>query len=408
MIKNEGEIILNPTKQGGISIISSDYSTFRILNQSIYILAEGYNGLFRASLKNGQVELIKKFLYRKNYEIHPFGMIKRSGKLIFFPLGADELAIYDETLNELYEIPLEWGRCREWILGEYAFFKERLWLFPCEDSRILEVDYEGKKVVTIIDLREIYKREMRRDYRVFSGTGCYCYDEKMFLACYEIPYLAVLDLKKKKLFFIHIPEAEKGFTALQGEGEKLYLLNANGRLMVWNIHKCQVEAFVNISEKIPGFDAVYYTYMHIVGESLFVCEYEDVTKMVNVSLRDYHVSMGLGGLSDELRVKVFNGNLHFKYFEENLLYGCNDEEQYFCIDLLSKTLKEIQRLAYNPDELKRSIRDDSMLLNKIQITIPENVFTFEELIHGNIRGVKLDGMNSQVGRCIHQILMEDL
>lgn len=38
--------------------------------------------------------------------------------------------------------------------------------------------------------------------------------------------------------------------------------------MVWNIHKCQVEAFVNISEKMSEFDAVYYTYMHIAGESL--------------------------------------------------------------------------------------------------------------------------------------------
>lgn len=130
--------------------------------------------------------------------------------------------------------------------------------------------------------------------------------------------------------------------------------------------------------------------------------------MIIVSLRDYHVSMGLEALSDELGVKDFDGNIHFKYFEENLLYGCNDVEQYFCIDLLSKTLKEIKRIAYNPDELKRSIRDDSMLLNKKQITIPENAVAFEELVHGNIRDVKLDGMHSQVGRCIHQTLMEDL
>lgn len=398
---------MNKTNNG-LSLISSTYSQYRIMNDMIYMLVEGYNGLFRASVADGKVELIKKFEQRNNYESYPFYLVKKGDKLFFLPGKADEVAIYDQKDNKLSEIPFGWGSSGKWHMREYTFFNEHLWLFPLQDSRILEVDYEGKKIVSTIELREIYRREIGKDYVFFSAYGCYCCDEQVFLACYGTPHLVVFDLRTKKITFLQIPEAQKGFTAMMGKGKKLYVLNADGRLMIWDINKRQADTFVDIGKMVPEFDARYYLYMNIVGQNLFICNDVDIRKIIIISLsKSYSVSMGMEELIEELESKSFNENLQFRYFEENLLYGCNDADQYYCFDLSKKKLREIKQIIYNPVELKKAIKDESKLVNKMQTVISENEVVFEDFIHGNIRSVELDNKDSQVGRCIYQSLIDD-
>lgn len=399
---------MNTTKHDGLSLISSEYSQYRILNGSIYMLVEGYNGLFRASTEDGRVELIKKFIYRRNYESYPFHLMKKNHRLIFIPARADEIAIYDEVTDELYEIPLGWGTNREWLMRDYIFADGRLWIFPVEEKKALEVDCENGKVIADIDFGEIYRSKMGKDYRFFSASGCYYWKEKVFLAYYEVPYFAVLELKTKKISSIYVPEAEKGFTALQGKGGRLYSLNADGRLIIWNIDGHQVETFINIGESVPDFDAVYYTNMHIVGQELFICG-SDVAQMVNVSLSEnYKISRCLSNLISETDETALYGKLQFRYYEENFLYGCDEFDHCFCIDLLSKALVDIWKITFDSDEIKRAIRDESMLLNKIQKVIPENAVAFEDMICGKMRGRRVEKADSQVGQLIYQNVIKDL
>lgn len=388
-----------------LSLISSAYSQYRILDNMIYILADGYNGLFRASVEDGQIELVKKFVHQYNYEVYPLRLVKKEMQLFFLPARAKEIAVYDLEYNELCEIPLEWETSGDWITREFFFENENLWIFPMQDALLFKFDLKEKKVVSSINIREIYIQYIGTDYDFFSAYGCYLCEDRAFLACYEQPYLFVFHLKANEVEFIPIHEVQEGFTALIGEGNKLYVLNKDGRLMIWNIEKGEPEIFINIGEKVREFDSKYYINMSIVGRKLFICG-SDITKALNISLtEDYQISMFDETIVDELERACFNKTLQFKYYEGNDLYGCGDEEQYFCIDLLANKLKWIREIVYDPHLLKKSIRDTSTLLKKQQV-IPENAVAFEDYIKGNFEEVVPEEA-SDVGHCIHKSITKD-
>lgn len=327
---------------------------FRVWKDDIYMCASNYNGLFQADMVNGTLEPVAKFMKQDNLAMNLFFMEILENNLIFIPIFANEIALYDLDNHELYEIPLD----NIYMKGitntsNLAIYEDKIWIFPFKGRYIVELDYKNRQVGAIIDIGNIYHDFFNMDYSVLGVNGSYVCGEAILLACWEKPFIIEFYPKNKTVKFVKVQGCDSGFCALEGKGEKLYALNDDGYLYVWDIKSRNIIKRKNIGKETERQNHKFYRKIYCYDKKVYLFPDGEITDIKTVDLELDKVDTGiLQCLQDK------NMDLYFGYANENQLYLYNNENYIMCVDLKKQCVDWKVTVMYDTTELKKIIVDD--------------------------------------------------
>ena len=100
---------------------------------------------------------------------------------------------------------------------------------------------QQKKAFSFMDLQEIYTEFFGEEYAYLSTGAFYKYNDEIYMALHEKPYLMKINLHRKKLEFIQVSKTSAGFQTLAGNRELIYIISRDGRVILWNIEEQKIE-----------------------------------------------------------------------------------------------------------------------------------------------------------------------
>ena len=334
-------------------------SNFRVLKDDIYICASNYNGLFKADVVNGTLKFITKFECQNCLDMNLFLMESVENTLVFLPIFANEIALYDLEAGELCEIPLSNIYTKDITnTSNIAICDDKVWIFPTKGRYMTELDYKNKRIGSVIDIYDIYQNFFNMGYRILGVNGSYVYEDTVIIAYWEKPYMIEFYPKNKTFRFVKVQECNLGFCALYGEGENIYALNDDGYIYVWNIKRGEVVKKIYTGEEAKRQNNKFYRKIHIYNERIYLFPFSEITQMKTIDLK-------LGAIDKKLPqwLQSKNSDLFFGYADKNKMYLYSNENHVMCVDLEKQCMDWGVDIQYDDAELKKIIVDDK---NKVQ------------------------------------------
>lgn len=122
--------------------------------ESIWFSAFSHNGLYQIDRVSGCIKSVVKFPWEKGMASRLYGKVVQSGKrLVFAPLAAHSIAIYNQETHELKMLPLLKKVDRHtvdpdkstkfWTLAAY---KNKVFMFGWDYPAIVELDMDTETI----------------------------------------------------------------------------------------------------------------------------------------------------------------------------------------------------------------------------------------------------------------------
>lgn len=376
---------------------------FRVWKDNIYVCASNYNGLFQVNMVNGTLEFVTKFVKQDNLAMDLFFMEISENILIFTPIFANEIALYDLDTHELYEIPLD----NIYMKGitntsNFAIYGDKIWIFPFKSRYIVELDYQNRQIGAIIDIGNIYHDFFNMDYSVFGVNGSYVCGDAILLVCWEKPFIIEFYPENKTVKFVKVQGCDSGFCALGGKGDKLYALNDDGHLYVWDIKSRNIIKRINIGEETERQNHKFYRNIYCYDKKVYLFPNGEITDMKTVDLELETVDTEIPQcLQDK------NMDLYFGYTNENQLYLYNNENDIMCVDLKKQCVDWEVTVKYDTEELKKIIVDDKSKMGRGLIW-ESNAFLLQDFLQSITlyEGKESDNTVSRGNRIYHAMMHE--
>lgn len=142
------------------------------------------------------------------------------------PVNAKCILVLD--INEKKQVSIENEDISDCLNGssKYSaqFIEENdVYLIPACAKGILKVDMQQKKAFSFMDLQEIYTEFFGEEYAYLSTGAFYKYNDEIYMALHEKPYLMKINLHRKKLNLFRFQRHRQDFRRLR-ETESLFIL----------------------------------------------------------------------------------------------------------------------------------------------------------------------------------------
>lgn len=207
--------------------ISKDYG-------ALYFFSYDINGIFRINMNEGKTEFLQSVKeYPKNSKRLYGTVVYVGGKLVFAPLAADDILIYDIEMNQYALIPI---KKRNDYIGENAKFyamvarKNIVYIFPAHYPAIIQLDMSDFSVIYHINwLDEINGYGVNgKDYFRQSVImkenmilAPFCFMDKVLIFDTQSKITRILTIETNR-------DAQEGFAAICDDGEYYWLLSLFG------------------------------------------------------------------------------------------------------------------------------------------------------------------------------------
>jgi len=219
-------------------------------NKYIYFFSYDLNGLFRINLINNVTDFLITIKEYPKDAIRLFGSVIKSGNyLIFAPLSANEILIYDVETNEYELIPI---KKRNDYKGDSAKFYAttsldgKVYLFPSHYPAIVQLDLKTRNIKYYSDWLEKLTDYTEKGNDYFRQSVC-CRNNKIIAPfCYSDDLL-LFDVDDCSSQIIHIETDRtslQGFSGIVDDGNDIWLSSMFGsELYRWNYKSDQVDAY---------------------------------------------------------------------------------------------------------------------------------------------------------------------
>ncbi len=380
-------------------------SQFTVINKTIYISSGNYNGLYAIDIYDGELKLIGKFTYQGSFDTSLFLMKNYNKKLLFIPLCAREIAIYDIEKKQIEETMIKYELSTYSIaMSTCAVWEEEIYLFPAKADSIIIYNMVRQCIKESINIANIYTNTFREGYSALAASdSSYIYEDKVYIPCWTQPAFMSLDFNTKKIQFHTMNELEQGFCSLCGYGNYVYALNRCGVLIKWDISSGKVL----LKEKIIADrnNVEYYRAITIIDEHIYLHSTMGILRMVKTNLELQIESEGVPqGLLDMLKEIFVDEIVYFGCFNQDKLYCYTDKNRYLCIDMLRETVEWIRDILFDFYQVKKDIFDETKIIEKNYVFRENDAISIEELIElTNKSQEKLVHTQSCIGEKIYRI-----
>lgn len=326
----------------------------------LWFASGNYKGIFSMDMQTGEVTL-------------ETGMIPKGdsleGKYLWGPMqGCDGYFVCPAVnakcilvldLEEKRQISIESAGISDYLRGSAKYSAQiiegkNVYLFPACAKGILKVDMQQKKGFLFMDVQKTYTEFFGEEYVYLSTGAFYKYEEEIYLALAEKPYLMKIDLHRKGLEFIQVLEAPNGLQTLAGCGEVLYMISRDGRVLQWNIGKRKIEKeqklMVNsdiLSLLVRNFR--YGNYICFVSGDQNIC--------LRIRMNDLEISCDRFEKVWDIQ-GTDNESLHFTYFDEKENVFLVSDKYLITVNLKDRRL-EYKNLTYPIAEIEKYFEEET-------------------------------------------------
>lgn len=338
---------------------------FAVTDETIYVSACSYNGLYAIDIVSGRLRFIGKFLNQGNFDTFMFEVKQYGNKLVFVPGCAQEIAFYDLETKQIEEVSMEHVFSTNTIvMSAYTVVDDILYLFPAQATSIICYDMNTKDIIDVIDIADIYKRTFGMGYVALSAaTTIYRHKNQVYIPCWMHSAFMSFDLESRNIAFYQAAGCGQGFCALCGVGDTIYALGRNGMLIQWDV--CSKEVLDKKQLMAVSNRAEEYRKMVIVGEQIYLMSDGGILKLIKTDLRMQTEREGLSKeVLDKLGKECTGETIYVGCTNDEKAYCYTDKNRYFCMDLKSETVEWVRSAVYDSDALKKIIYDDTGIRGK--------------------------------------------
>lgn len=379
------------------------YGQFAIVEGTMYVSACNYNGLYTVDLNSGKLEFVGKFLQQGNFDIQLFNIREYGRKLIFVPEYAKEAAVYDMDLKQIEEIPMkDLLNTEPSTISTSVIVDHKLYLFPAKARSVIVYDLQNKEITDVLGLADKYTDFFKQDYITLGASDSnYVYGDRIYVTCWRHPALMSLDIDNKNIVFYPIAECKEGFCALCGQGEMVYALNRDGRLVKWSaVSQETLETAVVISE---DDSAEYYRNLFIMDDYIYAVPYTSFLRVIKIDIHTMQVAECLTEKLLGLCREIPEETIYFGCVSGRQLYCYTDRNQYLCVDLKNETLEWKRNVVFDPGKLRKIILDEEGMSQKGGIISETDAVTVKELMYMACdRGMMETDREIGIGEKIHR------
>lgn len=205
-----------------------------LIDRAIYGFAGNLNIFYKINIKTGAIEIIGSLPDEgfDNYSLVS-SLFRGHNDLLFIPYTAQKIYCFNME-TKLWESistheKTQWGR-----YYNVCLWQEEYYVFPFVETEMLRIGRKDKKIVSRIDIKGQYKKITGHDYRYFSNSGCYMFQDKVYMMMRDVPLIAEYDLTLDRLSLYEIKGDSQIYVFLIGHEDKIYVLGNDGKVYLWD------------------------------------------------------------------------------------------------------------------------------------------------------------------------------
>lgn len=330
------------------------------IESCLWFLPGNYKGIFSVDILTGKATLETEMVPRDESlgEKYLWGPMQRCGEyFICAPVNAKHiLALNIEKKKQIF---IDDSEILDYLKGGAKYSAQimeenHIYLMPACARGILKVEVQQKKGFLYMDILKQYKAFFGEEYAYLSTGAWHRYNEEIYMALYEKPYLMRINLHRKELEFIKVSETSNGFQTAAGSGGYIYIISRDGRILQWNIEQRKVEneqkAVVEnsiLGQFVRSF--LYDNYICFVSGEQNIClriKQDDLTVLCD----KFEKIWDIPGMEDK--------QVHFTYFDKmgNIFFV--SEKELMTVNLKSKSI-ECKEIIYPVTEILRYFEEES-------------------------------------------------
>lgn len=383
-------------------------SQFAVIDETIYVSSNNYNGLYAVDITSGRLRFIGKFLNQGNFDTLMFGIRQFGRKLFFVPGCAHEIAFYDLDAKQIKEIPMnQVFTTNTIVISVYAVIDDILYLFPAQATSIILYSMKYKKVIDTIDIVDIYKKVFGVGYVALSATDTsYLYQNKIYIPCWMHSAFMSFDLESRNIEFYKVTGCGQGFCSLCGVDNTIYALSRSGILVKWDIHTKKV---IDMSKIISDSHvAEVYRNISLIGEYLYLVPDSGILKIIKTDLNMHIKREGLPNeVTDILGREYSDETVYIGCIHDEKMYCYTDKNRYFCVDMQNEAIEWVRTVIYDSEELKNAIFDATGIQEKCKVIQETSAISVSELIEMVCNDHKMEKKEqSYVGDKIYRTILK--
>lgn len=327
---------------------------------NLWFLPGNYKGIFSMDVQTGKVALEVGMIPKDDslnlmYLWGP--MQEHNGYAICPPVNAKCILLLD--LDEKRHIPIENAEISDDLKGSAKYSaqiseKNEVYLIPACARGILKVDIEQKKGFLFMDVQKIYMEFFGEEYSYLSTGAFYKYNDEIYMALYEKPYLMKINLYNRELDFIQVSEIPEGFQTLAGNRELIYIISRDGRGLLWNIEEQKLEKEQDLMVDRDVISLLARSF-HYNNDICFVSGSQNVCLRIRlddlmVSCDRFEKVWDIQGIGEE--------PLHFTYFDQKENVFLVSEKYLVTVNLGSRK-SEYKNIIYPIAQIKEYLEEES-------------------------------------------------
>lgn len=212
-----------------------------VVDNEIWFSNADMNGLYKKKLNKAEAEFISFFPCEKLWQSQLHGKIIRYGnRLVFTPLLADMISIYDIFAGDFRSYKIDWeseGNDEKIVFFWSVLNGTYIYMFGNNQPCILKFNIEDGGYTFINSwFEEFQKFGYKRERELFSERGIKI-DADLYLYTKQNNLLIQFDLNSEKFFYYVIGNKEDRFVTAEYSNGNFWLLNMQSELLEWNKDK---------------------------------------------------------------------------------------------------------------------------------------------------------------------------
>lgn len=226
------------------------FNDFYFEDNKIIFSVGNFNGLYKYNINEKNLEFIGNFKNENILMKQLYGKVHRyKDKLVFTPLGAENIGIYDLKSGMFESILLPFPKVSCGFEGKFlnsVIYDNKLFLFPGRVPYIAEYNFEKEKLIIHDNWYGEYNNKWGKKSSLLFGYDMVIIRDEIFLPSAHHNGLFRYCLKENMYEFIEIPCECKNIFTLAYDGEYFWCSTNNGKLLKLNVNG-------RISEEIDIF-----------------------------------------------------------------------------------------------------------------------------------------------------------
>lgn len=354
LIQNVSTSMAEPYSYGGLEAAV-------LIDHYIWGAASEFNALMKIDVETNRMELVEHFPEEDIFSTRLFGdAVHMDGKLIFVPMSASNIAIYEIADRRFTLIPID-----ERIVNDSKFYKRKykfckavvqdrnIYIISCSFPAIIRLNMDDYQLTYITEWVGVLNRHISDWSEVYFRSVCVSKEKEIWMPSCSCNMVVKFSLIDASFQYYEVGGQEGHYSDIEYDGKLFWLSSKNGHeLIAWDPETGSITHTVECMKEITS------SRMFIENTALYVIPWNDsnLWKINTITGRlEAKINMGdaFGG---------FIGSM--KHDEQITLF--THEGDIIEIDDLKKCRWKEHHIIYSDEIVRRELCRRSLMLGLIE------------------------------------------